>query len=108
MKNIEKNLWLVAFPRIVLCLFVLLNIVSMLSYSGGTYMNNKNFGYSFTQNFLSDLGRTMSFSDEINFFSAQFFNMSLILAGSVFVFFYFHAIPVNFEKFCEWFPCAHD
>ena len=33
-------------------------------------------------------------SGEINFFSAQLFNMSLILTGSVFAFFYIHVIKI--------------
>jgi len=77
MKNIEKNLWLILFPRIVLGLFIVLNIIAILSYSGGTFHNSLNPGYSFTRNFLSDLGRTVSFSGEVNFLSAQLFNMSL-------------------------------
>ena len=60
----------------------------MLTYSGGTLFNNGNTGYSFTRNFLSDLGRYASFSMEHNFFSCQFFNMSLILAGGLFIMFY--------------------
>ena len=88
MNNIKGNLWLITLPRIVLGLFIIFNIIAMFVYPGGTYLNNLNPGYSFTKNFLSDLGRTMSFSDEVNFFSAQFFNMSLILTGSVFVYFY--------------------
>ena len=94
MNNIKGNLWLITLPRIVLGLFIIFNIVAMFSYPGGTYLDNLNPGYSFTKNFLSDLGRTMSFSDEVNFFSAQFFNMSLILTGSVFVYFYLHVRKV--------------
>jgi len=94
MNNIEENLWLITLPRIVLVLFIIFNIISMFTYPGGTFLDNLNLGYSFTQNFLSDLGRTMSFSEEVNYFSSQFFNMSLILAGSVFVVFYFHVSRV--------------
>ena len=94
MNNIEKNPWLITIPRLVLKIFVVFNIISILSYSGGTYLDNLNPGYLFTQNFLSDLGRTISFSGDINFFSAQFFNMSLILAGTVFTFFYLHVCRV--------------
>jgi hypothetical membrane protein len=88
MKYKEKNLWLIALPRMVLGLFIILNIIAMLSYPGSTYRDSLTSGYSFTHNFLSDLGRTMSFSGEVNFISAQLFNMSLILAGLVFIIFY--------------------
>ena len=60
----------------------------MFIYPGSTYLDNLSPGYSFTRNFLSDLGRTMSYSKEINFLSAQLFNMSLIFAGGVFSCFY--------------------
>ena len=86
MNNIEKNPWLILLPRMVLGLFIIFNIIAMFVYPGSTFLNNSSEGYSFTQNFLSDLGRTMSFSGQINYFSAQFFNMSLILAGTVFSF----------------------
>jgi len=94
MNPFEKNPWLVQFPRIVLGLFIICNIIAMLSYTGGTYLDSFNPGYSFSRNFLSDLGRTVSFSGEINFVSAQLFNMSLILAGGVFILFYFHVWKV--------------
>ena len=97
MNNIERNLWLITLPRMVLVLFIIFNIIAMFFYPGSTFLNNSTLGYSFTQNFLSDLGRTMSFSGEVNFFSAQFFNMSLILAGSVFSFFYFNVSKLFLE-----------
>jgi hypothetical membrane protein len=51
-------------------------------------------GYSFTQNFLSDLGRTVRFSGELNFVSETFFNISLILSGVLFTLFYLHVRKV--------------
>ena len=81
--------WLVEIPKIAVIIFIVFNVVAMFLYSGGTFFNHDNVGYSFTRNFLSDLGRTISFSDKQNFFSSMLFNMSLILAGSVFIIFYF-------------------
>ena len=94
MNNIGKNPWVITFPRQVLWLFIILNIAAMLLYPGSTYRDNLTSGYSFTENFLSDLGRTLTFSGEINFISAQLFNMSLILAGAVFTLFYLHVRKV--------------
>ena len=88
MNNIEKNICLIILPKMVLGLFIVFNLLAMFLYPGSTYLNNLSSGYSFTQNFLSDLGRTLTFSGEVNFLSSQFFNMSLILAGSVFALFY--------------------
>ena len=99
MKDIEKKIWLITLPRLVLWLFVVLNIASMLLYPGSTYRDHLTLGYSFTENFLSDLGRTLTFSGEINFLSSQLFNMSLILAGGVFSLFYMHVRKVfNIEN----------
>ena len=78
---------------------VVLNIASMLLYPGSTYRDHLTIGYSFTENFLSDLGRTLTFSGEINFLSSQLFNMSLVLAGGVFALFYLHVRKVfNLDK----------
>ena len=97
MRNIERNLWIIVFPKMVLGLFVVLNIIAMLCYPGGTYLDSLSTGYSFTHNFLSDLGRTMSFSNEVNFLSSQLFNMSLILVGGVLTIFYVHVHKIFSE-----------
>ena len=55
MNNIKNNPWLITLPRIVLVVFILFNIIAMLAYPGSTYQDNISPGYSFTQNFLSDL-----------------------------------------------------
>ena len=98
MNNIQKNLWLITLPRQILWLFVALNIAAMLLYPGSTYRNHLTSGYSFTENFLSDLGRTLTYSGEVNFLSAQLFNMSLILAGAVFTLFYLHIFKILSEN----------
>ena len=94
MKKNYFSLWLIELPRLALGIFIILNIIAILSYPGGTYIDHATIGYSFTRNFLSDLGRTLSFSDEVNFLSAQLFNMSLILAGLIFSSFYLHVHKV--------------
>ena len=99
MNGIEKNIWLITLPQQVLWLFVVLNIASILLYPGSTYRDHLTLGYSFTENFLSDLGRTLTFLGEINFLSSILFNMSLILAGTIFTMFYFHVRKVfNSDK----------
>ena len=94
MNNIEKNLWLITLPKMALGLFVVFNVFAMFFYPGSTYLNNLSTGYSFTKNFLSDLGRTLTFSGEDNFSSSRLFNISLILAGGVFSLFYLHVRKV--------------
>ena len=94
MKKNDFSIWLIELPRLALGVFIVLNIIAILSYPGGTYIDHTTIGYSFTRNFLSDLGRTFSFSEEVNFLSAQLFNMSLILAGVIFAGFYLHVRKV--------------
>ena len=94
MKKKYLGLWLIKLPRLALGIFIILNIIAIISYPGGTYIDHTTIGYSFTRNFLSDLGRTFSFSEEINFLSSQLFNMSLILAGVIFAGFYLYVRKV--------------
>jgi len=98
MNKIVRNPWLIELPRFVLGIFVVLNIIAMLSYPGGTFLDDSTVGYSFTRNFLSDLGRTLSYPGEVNFLSSQLFNMTLILSGFVFANFYFHVRKVFVAK----------
>ena len=98
MNKIEGNLWLIELPRLVLGIFVILNIIAMLSYPGGTFLDFTTVGYSFTRNFLSDLGRTLSYPGEVNFLSAQLFNMALILSGVVFANFYLYVRKIFIEE----------
>ena len=86
--NLCNDFWLVQAPRAAAAVFIIFNLVAMQLSPGGTVHNPHSENYHLTQNFFSDLGRTMTFSGEVNFLSSQFFNMSLILAGSVFALFY--------------------
>ncbi len=94
MNNIIIKILLIRLPRITLWIFLGLNILSMLLYPGGTYKNHFTLNYSFSHNFLSDLGRTITFSSKINFFSSQIFNISLIIAGIVYFLFYLNVIKI--------------
>ena len=68
--------------------FVIGILISMYFYPGGNIHNPDQEGYSFTQNFLSDLGGYKSHSGEINFLSSTLFAISLsifALAGIAFL-----------------------
>ena len=90
MNKYANTYWVVEIPKYTIGMFVMLNILSIIMYSGGTYFNNANLGYSMEFNFLSDLGRTISFSNNNNLISSLLFNVSLILAGIVFVMFFYN------------------
>ena len=89
MNNVHKKAWLITLPRQVIWLFVILNIIAMFLYPSGTLRDNLSSGYSFTKNFLSDLGRSMTFSGEINFLSSLIFNIAMIISGGALSLFYF-------------------
>jgi len=92
-----NTIWVVEMPKFAIGIFILLNTLAISMYTGGTYLNNSNPGYSMGFNFLSDLGRTISFSNNNNLISSLLFNVSLILAGIVFVMF-FYKVQYVFQK----------
>ena len=53
----------------------------MILYPGSIKLDPTTVGYSFTHNFFSDLGRTMTYSGESNFSSSGVFLLSLVLVG---------------------------
>ena len=97
MSKNKHNIYLVELPSICLCIFFVLQVISMFYYPGGTFLNLDTEEYSFTKNFLSDLGRSVSFSGKNNFISSQLFNTSLMVAGGVFIMFYYNVIYIFVE-----------
>ena len=71
--------------------FVVLTLIGMLGYPGGTHFNPDTPHYLFFQNFFSDLGRFEAHNGAINWFSAPLFFFSLTMAGLGVVLFYLAA-----------------
>ena len=96
----------VRFIRIVPILFLVGISAAIYFYPGGNIHDSSQTGYSFTHNFLSDLGGYKSHSGEVNFLSSFFFGFSLVLfffAGIAFLFipFLFKDNFINFNlAFC--------
>ncbi len=89
MKNMDlKYFLLITFPRIALIFFIFCIIASMYIYPGSTYINHDTTGYLFNQNFLSDLGRTITHGGQNNFHSSLLFNISLIFGGITYIVFF--------------------
>ena len=61
-------------------LFLVLTIIAMLIYPGGTLEDKTTTGYQFLYNFFSDLGRTIAYSTKVNP-AALLFNFALACAG---------------------------
>ena len=60
---------------------IVLTLVAMLLYPGGTVADPASHGYDFFRNFFSDLGRTVSPAGEPNTASALLFFVALCVAG---------------------------
>jgi len=89
---LNKNYILVLLPRIVLVIFVLLQITGMIFYPGGTIHNPDTIGYSFTENFFSDMGAYAARNSAPNYLSMILFSVSLTIVGITF-FFYYLVLP---------------
>jgi hypothetical membrane protein len=86
----------IKFIRLVPLVFSICLLVAIYFYPGGNIHNDSQIGYSFTHNFLSDLGGYESHSGEVNFLSSFFFSFSLFIFGFAGIAFLF--IPKIFKK----------
>jgi len=85
------------FTMLACAQFVLLTVVAMFFYPGGTFVDPAAKGYSFFRNFFSDLGRTQTFSGAANTVSAILFFVALTVAGLGLALF-FLAMPRFFRQ----------
>ena len=79
---------MIIFPRLSLIFFLSCISIGMYLYPGSTYHNYETIGYLFSENFLSDLGRTITHGGHNNFHSSILFNTSLIFGGITYIIFY--------------------
>ena len=73
-----RYFWTVKVIRIIPILFTIGILISMYLYPGGNIHDPLQTGYSFTHNFLSDLGGMNSRSGESNIVSSYIFNACMI------------------------------
>ncbi len=76
--NARRGSW--APARYALAVALLAAVVSGLLYPGGTALDTSTRGYSFTHNFLSDLGSTVTFSEAHNTAGAVLFAVGVLIA----------------------------
>ena len=96
MKNIEYNLFII-LPIVSILVFISLVTLAMVSYDGGNAIDNFSYGYSFSTNYLSDLGRYAGYSGSNNYVPFYSFNLSLIIIGISFLI-YFLFLPSLHNK----------
>ena len=85
---IPSHAMLVTFPRIAALLFILLQLLGMQVYPGGTMYDASSQGYSFSKNFFSDMGAYAARNGDPNYFSMILFAMSLTIVGITFISYY--------------------
>ena len=96
MKNLEYNLFIIS-PVVSILVFISLVTLAMMTYNGGNAIDNFSYGYSFSLNYLSDLGRNIGYSENSNHVSFYSFNLSLIIIGISFLI-YFLFLPSLYNK----------
>ena len=69
-------------------LFLLLTALAMLAYPGGTFSDPATRGYSFFENFFSDLGMSVSHSGQANPLARLLFTVAMNFAGLGMIFFF--------------------
>jgi hypothetical membrane protein len=85
----QEKLRLLYLIIVVGCaLFITLTLIAMLTYTGGTVDDHAAPGYSFTHNFLSNLGMVTALSGKPNWISAILFFISLSAAGTCLMIFF--------------------
>ena len=77
---------LVTMPRYSITIFILLLLLSISFYSGGTLNDPSTDGYSMTRNFFSDLG----ILSKQNIISVILFGLALLLCGLTFIFYFYY------------------
>ena len=77
--------------------FVILTVIAMFVYPGGSMTDPSTRGYSFFENFFSELGFFVTKSGASNYFAALLFFFALTLAGSGMILF-FLAFPQFFQS----------
>jgi hypothetical membrane protein len=88
----------VYFLAMVGCIqFVVLTVIAMVFYPGGTHGDPTTKGYSFFRNFFSDLGLTETFSGDPKFVSFLLFTLAMVFAGAALATF-FVAFPSFFSS----------
>ncbi|NVM35244.1 MAG: hypothetical protein HWN81_06590 [Candidatus Lokiarchaeota archaeon] len=70
------------FSNMIGCFqFILLTFIGMLFYAGGTSLDPTRPGYSFFQNFFSEIGLTVAHSGESNIIAFIFFSLAFFIVG---------------------------
>ena len=99
MKTKERLLFFI-LPSAAIVLFIFLVIIGAMSYEGGHRLDIDSEGYSFSNNYLSDLGRIQTVAGMDNSIPFYCFNSALIILSVIFSF-YFLFLPSVYDESIE-------
>ena len=99
MKTKERLLFFI-LPSAAIVVFIFLVIMGAMSYEGGHRLDLNSEGYSFSNNYLSDLGRIKTVAGMDNSIPFYCFNSALIILSVVFSF-YFLFLPSVYDESIE-------
>ena len=68
-----NKFWYIHVPRSIIIFNIAAFTVAMMLFPGGNHLDGSQVGYSFTKNFISELGRFKSMSGDVNYFSSFIF-----------------------------------
>jgi len=77
----EWKSWSFIFIMVGSLQFIVLTLIAMFYYKGGTYIDQSTSGYLFWNNLFSDLGRTIAHSGLTNRISFIIFTVTLLIWG---------------------------
>jgi len=77
----EWKSWSFIFIMVGSLQFIILTLIAMVYYKGGTYIDQSTSGYLFWNNLFSDLGRTIAHSGLTNRISFIIFTVTLLVWG---------------------------
>ena len=89
--DLQSRFWRQGIYRFIILgtgLFVVLTVLSMLLFPGGTVNGEPTAGYQFFRNFFSDLGRYRAVDGTSNLPAAIPFFVALVMAGAALVLFF--------------------
>jgi hypothetical protein len=78
----NKRCWVFGLIMLGCALFVVVTLIAMLFYPGGTMIDPTTSGYSFFANVLSELGMTQTYAGQPNTASRLLFTIALTLTGA--------------------------
>lgn len=93
----KESILFFILPSFAISAFIVFVIIGASSYKGGNNLDQNAIGYSFANNYLSDLGRTKSVAGHVNSVPFYCFNGGLIMLSVVFSL-YFSFLPSLYDE----------